>query len=139
MGFVDTIRKNVADFLKKEVRTFSAGELTPEQKIPAIPWLYHSEYGVPIRCDVLTLRALAKSSWVQMVENAITKQVLQTEWNITVANEEDDVGSYRNDIERITTFLNYPNRNNQTFYEVWSMFLRDVLELDRGIIVKGYH
>jgi len=138
MGIFDTLKQNYDNFFRKEVRTFSASDLTPDNKLPAIPWLYHSEYGVPIRADVLTLRALAKSSWVQMVENTISKQVLQTEWTITVADETEDLEQYQADIDRITTFLNYPNRNNQTFAEVWSMFLRDVLEIDRGIIVKGY-
>lgn len=138
MGIFDTLKQNYTDFFKKEVRTFSASDLTPDDRLPAIPWLYHSEYGVPIRADVITLRQLAKSSWVQMCINTICKQVLQTEWVITVADEGEDLESYRAEIDRITTFLNYPNRNGQTFYDVWSMFLRDVLEIDRGVIIKGY-
>lgn len=138
MGFLNTLKLNITNMIAKEVRAFSAGNVTPDDRLPAVPWLYHSEYGVPIRADIITLRQLAKSSWVQMVVNTIVKQVLQTEWTITVADEEEDLAQYEDEINKVYTFLNYPNRNKQTFFEVWSMFLRDVLEIDRGILIKGY-
>ena len=139
MGFVDYIRTNVSALLKKDIRSFSAGEVATDASLPAIPWLWTSEYGVPIRADVVQLRKLAKSSWVQMVVNTITKQVLQTDYLIVPTDETVDPEDYKNDILKTETFLKFPNRNGQTFYELWGMFLRDVLELDRGIIVKGYN
>ena len=63
MGFFENIQKGFKNYLAKEIRAFNVGELTPNEDLPAVAWLYQSEYGVPMKADILTLRALAKSSF----------------------------------------------------------------------------
>ena len=92
---------------------------------------------MPRQVDILTLRTYAKSAWVQMVVMTITKQLMTTEWKIVPKNEDEDVEKYEKEIKKIETFLNQPNRNNSTFWDVWMPFIRDVLELDAGVIYKG--
>ena len=145
MGFIDNSLKNLSEvwhnsvnYFSKEIRAFNASGTTPEQNLPFLTtWFFSAKLGMPRQVDILTLRTYAKSAWVQMVVMTITKQLMTTEWKIVPKNEDEDVEKYEKEIKKIETFLNQPNRNNSTFWDVWMPFIRDVLELDAGVIYKG--
>lgn len=139
MGFIDWM-KGVRDSLAKEVRVFSSDNTSVTTDLPRVPnWFWTAKLGVPRNTNVVELRKYAKSAWVQMVTNAIVKQCRSTEWGVIARDEEDDsvMLKYAEDLQRIETFLSYPNRMSQTFWDVWGMFLRDLLEIDSGLVFKG--
>ncbi len=138
MGRITTWYKQTRSYLAKEIRVFSAAETTPLPDMPFIPnWVNSARLGIPRGINLIELRQFAKSAWVQMVVNSISKQIMTTEWDIVTANEEDDLEAMKADVERVKTFLKQPNRNGDTFWDVWVPFVRDVLELDAGIVYKG--
>lgn len=142
MAFKERITGFLSMFTK-EVRTFNAGEVTPKDNLPFLPtWFWQSPYGVPRGIDYEELRKYAKSPWVQMVKSAIKKQIMSIEWDV-VPTEEDEEGNeiekYEEDINKIKTLLKYPNRNGDTFWSLWGAFLDDVLDIDAGVIFKGFN
>ena len=144
MGKILNWYKQTKSFLSKEVRVFNASSSASMQNMPFIPnWFNTVRLGTPRNIDIIELRQYAKSPWVQMVINTISKQVMTTEWDI-VEKEAKDVKETINeeqkphpDIQKAKDFLKQPNRNGDTFWDVWIPFLRDVLELDAGVIWKG--
>jgi len=137
MGILDFIKEKKDLWFYKDIRTFNAGQLTPNDDLPRLPtWFFQSQRGWPRGINFIELRQYAKSAWVQMVVNTIIKQMQLTEW-VIVPKSEDDATDFSEDIERATTFLKIPNRNQQTFDEVFGQYLRDLLELDAGVLFKG--
>jgi HK97 family phage portal protein len=121
----------------KEVRLFNAGNTAVTEELPFYAdWFYNAKFGIPRRVNLVEVRQYAKSPWVQMVVNAILKQVMTTKWDVVSSDEEDET-DYSSDVEKTKTFLNYPNRNGDDFWGVWVPFLRDVLEIDSGTVFKG--
>lgn len=130
--------KNTKTFFAKEIRAFNASEVTPVDNLPFLPnWFWTAKLGMPRQLNVFEIRQYAKSGWVQMVVNTITRQIMLTEWDIVTKDEDGDVDNWAKDVEKIKTLLEQPNRNGDTFWDVWIPFLRDVLEIDAGVVFKG--
>jgi HK97 family phage portal protein len=132
--------KKTKSYFAKEIRLFSgSNEVVDTQNLPFLGnWMYAAKMGMPRAINVVELRQFAKSSWVQMITNAICKQVMTTEWAIISDDEDEDVmKKYEENIERATTFLKQPNRNGDSFWDIWVPWLRDVLEIDAGVMYKG--
>jgi len=138
MGITDWFKPKIAtETVEKEIRVFNASQTAIQSRLATVPlFFFNPKLGIPRRVNILEIRQYAKSPWVQMVINAILKQVMTVEWDI-VPEDEEDREDRLGDIERVTTFLNYPNSNGETFYDLWGAYLRDVLEIDAGVIVKG--
>jgi len=138
MGILDLI-KNTKKYLAKDIRLFNAGEITPTADLPVLPtWFFNPMLGVPRRINLLEVRQYAKSCWVQMVVNAIIKQLMIIDWDVVNTDEEDEQ-DYSTDIEKLKTLLINPNRNGDAFWDIWGPFLRDVLEIDSGVVYKGHN
>lgn len=127
------------DIFRKEVRAFNSSNTTPVNRLPQMPtWVSNPLYGVPrMYLNVWELRQYSKAPWVQMVLNAIKKQIMSTDWDIVPTDEQEDVSKYKEQVDKIKQLLLFPNRNGETFWEVWGAFLHDVLESDGGVIYKG--
>ena len=137
MGLLNRF-KEVRSLLAKEVRPFGADNTTPMQDLPFLPnWMHSAKMGVPRQINIVELRQYAKSAWVQMVVMAISKQIMTTEWDVVPSDEQEDAEKYSEDITKLKEFLAQPNRNGDTFWDIWIPFLRDVLELDAGVVFKG--
>ena len=130
--------KKTKSFLAKDIRAFGGGEISKTDGMPFLAnWMFAAKLGMPRQINLVELRQYAKSAWVQMVVNAICKQIMTTEWDLVPRDEEDDIDKFRTQIDLATTFLEQPNRNGDSFWDVWIPFLRDVLEIDAGVMYKG--
>ena len=139
MGIIDWY-KDTRERLDKGIRLFNAGEVTPTSNLAILPrWYFEAQLGQPRHTDIAELRQYAKSCWVQMVVNAIVKQVKTTDWDVILEDEEDNelAKKYEKELIKAKEFLECPNRNGDTFGEIWGAFLKDVLEIDAGVILKG--
>ena len=143
MGIIDTIKEKVGlvqttqPEVKKEVRLFTSQNTSQPANMPFLhTWFWTASLGMPRRANITELRQYAKSVWIQMVINAIKKQVMICDWNIVPSDEEDET-DYSKDIEKVITLLKFPNKNKDTFGDLWARYLHDVLEIDAGVIYKG--
>lgn len=109
-------------------------------RAPLLPnWFWQTALGSPRGINVIELRQFAKSNWYQMVKRTIKNQIMLTDWDIVLTNEDENTDEkvYQEDIEKIKQLLNFPNRNGMTFGELWGTYLDDLLDLDAGVIWKG--
>jgi|TARA_R100000501_G_C2615408_1_gene109106 HK97 family phage portal protein len=142
MGIIDTIKEKVGltqsqPVTKKEVRLFTSQNTTTPANMPFLhTWFWTARLGMPRKANISELRQYGKSIWVQMVFTAIKKQIMIADWNIVPTDKEDET-DYDSDIEAIKSLLMYPNRNKDTFGDLWSRYLHDLLEIDAGVMYKG--
>ena len=116
---------------------FNAASTSPKKDLPFLyNWFWNAHLGMPRNLNIVEIRQYAKSVWPQMVFATIKKQLMVSEWAIVKTNDEDET-DYSEDIEKVTTLLNYPNRNGDTFWDIWGRFTHDVLEVDAGVVYKG--
>lgn len=136
MGFIDKLN-DARSWLAKEVRLFNASETAPDDSMPFLAqWFWTAKLGMPRNVNIAELRQFEKSCWVQMVHNAILRQLRTTDWDVVTSDEEDETDYYK-DIEQVLTLLKYPNRNGDGFWDVWSPAMKDVLTIDAGVVFKG--
>ena len=137
MGLKEFIQ-SARNFLARDIRMFNAGETAPDPSLPFLPnWFFSSQLGMPRRVNIHEIRQYAKSGWVQMVTSAIQKQASTTAWDVIPVDEGEDAKKLEEDINKAKTFLSQPNRNGDTFWDVWGPALLDVLEIDAGVVFKG--
>jgi hypothetical protein len=105
-------------------------------------WFYNPLKGQPRYIDVYRTRALAASEWVTMCTKTIIEEISQVPWEIKPkdpdleASPPEDVLT---DIERVKYFLSRPNDSKgATLNTIFRAALRDSLELDAMVLVKGY-
>jgi len=142
MGIIETIKEKVGlntiqPEVKKEVRLFTSQNTTQPANMPFLhSWFWTARLGMPRRANITELRQYAKCVWIQMVINAIKKQVMIIDWDVVTSDEEDET-DYSEDIEKVKTLLKFPNKNNDTFGDLWARYLHDLLEIDAGVMFKG--
>lgn len=102
-------------------------------------WFFNAEMGMPRAINIVEVRQYAKETTTQMVINTIIRQLRNSEWIITPKDADDEsvVDSYEDEIKLVTDFLEQPNRNGDTFWDIWGPFVRDICELDAGVVLKG--
>ena len=136
MGFKE-IYKQARNILSKDISLFNAAPTSVVNNLPLLPtWFWTANLGIPRKIDYFELRQYAKAPWVQMVKSAIKKQLMTIDWDVVNADDEDDT-DYTADRDKVMKLLKNPNTMGQTFWEVWGMFMDDVLDLDAGVIAKG--
>lgn len=100
--------------------------------IPA--FLYKPAFGYPLNKDVPELRRLAKTPYVAMITNTAVNEMAALEWKIVKAEGAEDVPDEI--ITKTTNFFNNPNRNDESLETILRAYVRDILELDAGLITK---
>ena len=117
----------------------SSTEVVDESRLPVLTeWFYTAMLGQPRNIDVKDIRSFAKSAWVQMVTNTISKEVRQIEWDIVMKNEEEDIAPFKKDIERFKSFLVQTLFNKSGWNGLLTPMMFDLLEIDSGVWVKVF-
>jgi len=111
-----------------------------EQEREAIypQWFFSSRLGQPrAKFDMIKLRNLSQSAWVQMVLNTFKKEINTIEWRIVPEDETDGI-DYTEDINTVTEFMNKINKNNQNIDNINSEVITDLGEIDAGVFNYVY-
>lgn len=121
-------------------------------------FLYKPPYGYPRYLDIATVRKLALSPYVFMVTSTIIDEVTSIKWDIVpkatdepdeeIESEEEIVKDMVNNgpdpltlshIKKVKDFFYNPNGNDESFEFILRQVIRDILELDSGIIIKVFN
>lgn len=100
-------------------------------------WFFSSRLGQPRSVDVLKLRKLAQSPWVQMVTNTFKKQIQTIDWDIVPEDEEDEIDRSA-DIKKCMDFFKKVNNNQQTIDDINAESITDIAEIDAGVFNYVY-
>lgn len=100
-------------------------------------WFWQPIRGQPRRVDTNELRKYANTIWVQSIVQTVLNQICSIPWGIIPAEgkEHEEV---EEEAERIKEFLNNPNKNSECFNDIIRTWIKDVLEIDAGVIVKVF-
>lgn len=100
-------------------------------------WFWQPIRGQPRRVDTNELRQFSQSFWVNACISTILDEVTSLDWDI-VAKEGYNYEEVEKAIYEAKAFLKHPNKNRETFTEIIRAVLKDIYELDAGVIVKVY-
>jgi len=134
------------DYWKKEEKKVPAVARITEQSregihkevIPNFMW--KPAFGYPRFVDLATIRILSATPYVDMCITTIIDEVCSIEWDIIAEDEKGQpVEGKEDEIAHVTSFFDNPNTNKESWEYLERVFLRDVLEVDSGVIVKVFN
>ncbi len=140
-GFVNTFKRWFGKVNQKAVLPIgmiteqSRGELN---KALEPKFLFKPPFGYPRNVNLFEIRRLAATPYVEMCISTIIDEVAAVEWNIIVS-EDFDAESKKAEIEHVEKFFDNPNTNKESFEKILRKVVRDILEVDSGIIVKQFN
>lgn len=103
-------------------------------------FMYKPAFGYPRFVDLAAIRILSATPYVDMCITTIIDEVCSIEWDIIAEDEKGQpVEGKENEIAHVTTFFDNPNTNKESWEYLTRVFLRDVLEVDSGVIVKVFN
>lgn len=129
--------------LKKEVTTPRKGRKKSEDKLDQ-QFNYPIEEKKPFGITYRQLRNLCESNdLVKIVANRLKHSVLKVPWHIVPKQKSQDTAEMKAtqqklqpEIDYITSLLERPNSNGDTFRTLFTPTLKDTLVIDNGIIEK---
>jgi HK97 family phage portal protein len=107
-------------------------------RLPIFPeWFFTARIGQPRKINYVEIRNFAQSPWVQMVMNAIKKQLLVTDYRLTKVDDQDE-NDYIEMIDKANTFLRKVNANKETINQLSMEGVTDICEIDALTWTKVY-
>jgi HK97 family phage portal protein len=105
-----------------------------------IPYfIYKPPFGYPRNdIDLVLVRKLANSPYVLSVINTICDRINGIDWDIKPKAGIEMSDKIKKKISEIKTFLNNPNNNFESFRDLQRAMVRDILELDSGVLEKVF-
>ena len=100
-------------------------------------FLYKPPFGYPRYLDIPNLRRLAATPFVDMCITTIVDEVCSIKWDIVPKDEEE--GAVDSHIQHVKALFENPNTNKESFEKIHRRVIRDILEVDAGIINKVFN
>lgn len=102
-------------------------------------FLYKPPYGYPRKLNIPHLRDIAKTPYVFSIIKTLSDEAAGTKWSVRVKKnfvEDQEVQKLADDA---SLFLSNPNGNDESFEMIQKAAIKDILELDSGVIVKVFN
>lgn len=140
-------RKNVFSRVKdaifnpnKKANVGATQELTKQGLVKSyIPkFLYKPPFGYPRYTDLANVRRLSDQPFVEMCISTIIDEMCAVDWEIIQENESPEVEEDPK-VDDVREFFENPNSNKATFRKIRRKYLRDILEVDAGVLNKVYN
>jgi len=138
--------KNGFGLFNKEIKTVPAIGLLNEQSREGLPkayipkFLYKPPFGFPRFSDLPNIRRLAASPFVEMVISLIIDEISGVEWNIIAEDKKGNPIEGKDDeIEHVNDFFENPNTNKESWEQLMRKVIRDILEVDSGVLIKMFN
>ncbi len=100
-------------------------------------WFWQPIRGQPRRVDTNELRKYSNTIWVQSIVMTILNQISSIPWDVVPkkGKEQEDL---KEQIKTAKEFLECPNKNEESLYDLIRAWIKDVLEIDAGVLVKVF-
>lgn len=93
--------------------------------------------GQPRRVDTNELRQFSQDFWINACVKTIIDEICSLDWDI-VPTDDYEYDWVADQITQVKDFLENPNKNGETFAMLIRALLKDILEIDAGVIVKVF-
>jgi len=77
--------------------------------------------------------------FVEMCISTIVDEVSSVSWDITVKEGIDITPEHEEQIKHVKSFYENPNTNKESFDEIRRKYIRDILEIDAGVLIKMFN
>jgi len=120
----------------------SVSEITrgglPKSYIPN--FFYKPPFGYPRFLDLPNLRRLAATPFVDMCITTIIDEISAVPWEIISDDDSIEVSPEKQkQIDHVRSFFENPNTNKESWEKITRIFVRDILEIDAGVINKIFN
>lgn len=102
-------------------------------------YLYKPPFGYPRPQPLPLIRQTAKSPYIYMIVKAICDAVATSEWEIAVKKDVEETDELLEIKKEIKNFFSNPNGNKESIGDIFRMLVKDILEIDSGILVKVFN
>jgi len=109
----------------------------PKAYIPK--FIYKPPFGYPRFVDLPNIRRLAATPFVEMCVSTTVDELCAVEWDIVAKEGKEDSPTLEDHIKQVKNFYDNPNTNKESFEEIRRKYLRDLLEIDSGVINKLFN
>lgn len=109
----------------------------PKAYIPK--FIYKPPFGYPRFVDLPMIRRLAAMPFVEMCISTIVDETSSVPWDIVVKEGIDITPEHEKQIEHVKSFYDNPNTNKESFDEIRRKYIRDILEVDAGVLIKMFN
>jgi len=127
---------------KKSVPPVDAVSELPRNGIPKayIPkFLYKPPFGYPRFVDLPNIRRLASMPTVEMCITTIVDEISAIPWDIVLDDKLEPTAKTDQQIRHVRQFFENPNTNKESFEQIIRKVVRDILEIDAGLINKVFN
>lgn len=100
-------------------------------------WFWQPIRGQPRRVDTNELRQFSQTFWVNSCVTVLSDEITSMDWDI-IPKEDYEYEEVSEIIKKRKEFLKHPNKNRESFTIVIRAALKDILELDAGVLVKVF-
>ena len=139
--FTATKPKDARDLGRGEERIAEIlhyGKAQPDNYAIDVGWFFSPIFGQPrLEAPPATLRQFANTVWCSAAIKTIIDEITSLEWDILPKEEYEETYD-ENKLKEIKAFFTYPNQNGETLTILLKKLLKDILELDAGVIVKVF-
>jgi len=119
------------------INEYTRGGL-PKAYIPK--FFYKPPFGYPRFLDLPNLRRLASTPFVDMCITTIVDEISAVPWDIIPEDESDEISPEKQkQIDHVQSFFDNPNTNKESWEKITRIFVRDILEIDSGVINKIFN
>jgi len=137
MGFLGFGKK--ADVKEVDVGDVSIRESDGIHKAYIPEFLYKPPFGYPRKENIPLMRQLAKNPYVYGVIKTLADEAASTHYDIVYKEEAESTPELDNIIIDIKKFLDNPNKNKESFQHILRAAVKDICEVDSGVIVKVFN
>ena len=109
----------------------------PKAYIPK--FIYKPPFGYPRFVDLPNVRRLASMPYVDMCITTIVDEISSIPWDIVVKEDIDPTDEHAEQIKHVKSFYENPNTNKEGFDEIRRKYIRDILEVDAGVLIKMFN
>jgi len=99
-------------------------------------FLYKPPFGFPLSKDVPEIRRLGKTPYVNMITTTISNEVASLPWKVFA---DDGVGVPDEILKKTEDWFYNPNNNDESLEYVLKMFVKDILEVEAGVLEKVWN
>lgn len=106
------------------------------RRAPITQWFYNPLFGQPRGVDIAELKSWAGMEYTRIVIDTIINEITCLPWAIVPKEGRDPTDEQKLVVEQ---FFTHPNSNGESLSSILKQYLRDLLELDAGVIVKNFN
>jgi SPP1 gp7 family putative phage head morphogenesis protein len=96
-------------------------------------WLVNPPFGYPIGKNIPEVRRLARTPYISMVTNMAVNEIASLDWDVSV---KDGMSVPEGVVQMTKDFLYNPNCNDESLGDLLRPYVRDIIEIDAGVLVK---